>query len=147
MKKFNKVLLVEDQEVDAFLGKTILQGMDLATEVILCKDGQQALAYIEELNKEKALQDEDLDLILLDIRMPGMDGLEFLQELRANFDKQYTVVIVSSSDNPSDITKAASFQAGYYLVKPLTEDKVKKMVSRCFAPIHPLKSQGNQRES
>ncbi|MDO1451780.1 response regulator [Rhodocytophaga aerolata] len=138
MKQFNKILLVEDQDIDAYLSKTVLQQMGLAQEVILCKDGQQALAYIDQLSEEKLLEADkqaDLDLILLDIKMPGMDGFAFLQELRQSYQKHYTVVILSASENATDISQAASFAASYYLVKPLTEDKLHKMISRCFAPL------------
>ena len=135
MKQFNKVLLVEDQEIDAFLSKNILQQMEIAREVIVCKDGGQALQVIDSINKETSSAKEPIDLILLDIRMPGMDGFEFLEELRATYQQQYTVVILSSSEDPEDLTKAAQFEASYYLVKPLTEDKLKKMVARCFAPL------------
>jgi CheY-like chemotaxis protein len=135
MKQFNKVLLVEDEDIDAFLSKTILQQMGIAKEIILCKNGEQALSVIDTISKESASEQESIDLILLDIRMPVMDGFEFLQELRQNYQQHHTVVILSSSEDKSDITNAAQFQAGYYLVKPLTEDKVKKMVARCFAPM------------
>jgi CheY-like chemotaxis protein len=135
MKQFNKVLLIEDEEIDAFLSKNILQHMDVAREVIVCKDGGQALQAIDSITKESDSTQQSLDLILLDIRMPGMDGFEFLQELRASYQQQYTVVILSSSENVEDVTKAAQFEAGYYLVKPLTEDKLKKMIARCFAPL------------
>jgi CheY-like chemotaxis protein len=141
MKQFNKVLLVEDEEIDAFLSKAILQQMGIANEIILCKNGEQALNFISSLSKDNASGQEGIDLILLDIRMPGMDGFEFLQELRDTYQQNYTVVMLSSSEDSSDITKAAHFQAGYYLVKPLTEDKVKKMVTRCFAPLASPKKQ------
>lgn len=134
MKQFNKVLLVEDEDIDAFLSKAILLHMEIAREVIVCKDGGQALGVIDSITKKTSSRQQSLDLILLDIRMPGMDGFEFLKELRASYQQQYTVVILSSSDDPEDITKAAQFEASYYLVKPLTQAKLEKMVARCFAP-------------
>jgi CheY-like chemotaxis protein len=140
MKQFNKVLLVEDEDIDAYLSKAVLQQLDIAKEIIICKDGEQALSLIGNLSKDHTSGQEPIDLILLDIRMPGMDGFEFLQELRENYQQHYTVVILSSSEDTSDITRAAQFQAQYYLVKPLTEDKVKKMVTRCFASLPASKS-------
>jgi CheY-like chemotaxis protein len=136
MKKFNKVLLVEDEDIDAFLSKSVLQQMELSNDIIVCRDGQEALELIDSLAQENKLEKAGPELILLDIKMPGMDGLEFLQELRERYEKNFTVVILSSSNNPNDITQAARFSASYYLVKPITEDKVKKMVARCFSPAH-----------
>jgi CheY-like chemotaxis protein len=101
--------------------------MEISEEIILCQDGQEALHCIETYNNSSSP-----DLILLDIRMPGMDGIEFLQELRKTYTDKHTVVILSSSNHPTDIAMTGKFQASYYLVKPLTEDKVKKMVERCF---------------
>ncbi|MDO1446631.1 response regulator [Rhodocytophaga aerolata] len=129
MKKFNKILLVEDDPIDAFLSKSVIEQAEITEEIVLCHDGQEALDCLQTL-KDKAIP----DLILLDIRMPGMDGFEFLEELRRTYDNnsQFTVVILTSSNHPNDITLSGKFQASYYLVKPITPDKVKKMIERCF---------------
>lgn len=129
MKKFNKILLLEDDPIDSFLGKTVIEQMDITEEIVVCSDGQEGLSCLEMLKDSSSP-----DLILLDIRMPGMDGFEFLQELQKVYtdEHQFTVVILTSSNHPDDITLSGHFHASYYLVKPITQDKVKKMIERCF---------------
>ncbi len=121
MKKFNKILLVEDNDIDAFLSKSIIQQMNLSDEIVVCTDGKEALVELD-----KYSQTAIPDLVLLDIRMPGMDGIEFLQELSKSYTNNFTIVILSSSNHPSDIFETGKHKACYYLVKPLTEDKLKK---------------------
>jgi CheY-like chemotaxis protein len=127
MKKFNKILLVEDDIIDAYLSKMVIEQMQISEEIVICKDGQEALLAIDSYK-----EDATPDLILLDLKMPGMDGIEFLQELRKSFTQQFSIVILSSSNHPYDISMSGKYEACYYLVKPLTEDKIKKMVQRCF---------------
>jgi CheY-like chemotaxis protein len=127
MNKFNQIILVEDDPIDAFLSRRVLEQMEISEKIILCHDGQEALNCIETYKNRSSPE-----LILLDIRMPGMDGIEFLHELRRTYQDNFTIVILSSSNHPTDIALTGRFQASYYLVKPLTEQKVKKMVERCF---------------
>lgn len=131
MKKFNKILLVEDQYVDAFLTQRVLSLMDLAESINICKDGLEALQLIESVSANDS--EGNPELILLDINMPRMNGFEFLHELREKYEKNFTIVILSSSENPQDILQSARYQVDYYLVKPITEEKVKKMVERLFS--------------
>lgn len=132
MKKFNKVLLVEDQYIDAYLTQRVLSHLDIAESISVCRDGQEALELIEFVANSN-LKEEEPELILLDINMPRMNGFEFLQELREKYESNFTVVILSSSENPHDILQSAKYKVDYYLVKPITEDKVKKMVERLFS--------------
>lgn len=132
MKKFYKILLVEDQEVDAFLTHRLLHYMDIAESITVCKNGREAMSILDALSEETYENEKQAQLILLDINMPGMNGFEFLQKLRDKYDSKYTVVIVSASENPQDIALSARYQVDYYMVKPLTEEKIKRMVNRLF---------------
>lgn len=133
MKKFNKILLVEDQDIDAFLAEKVLFLADVADSISVCRDGEEALAYIRDICEQNNMHESVPELILLDINMPRMNGIEFLHELRQKYEKDFTVVILSSSENPQDVALSAKYNVDYYLVKPITEDKVKKMVERLFS--------------
>jgi CheY-like chemotaxis protein len=126
MDKLNQILLVDDDYVDNFLNKRILENMNLAKEILICVSSTEALEHVKVNHPE---------LILLDINMPIMSGLEFLEMLQQHNNFECPVVVLTSSNHPGDIAKAAELRVSYYLVKPLTEDKVRKMIERCFPAI------------
>src|SRR6187402_323813 len=114
MKKFNCVMLVDDDETCNFITEKIITKLNISTHTKSMKNGQEALSFIEE-NYESS-PDNDLsalcpDLILLDINMPVMDGLEFLEEFYNNkiLEKKYTdqtsIYVLTSSDNTVDLSK------------------------------------------
>jgi CheY-like chemotaxis protein len=123
MKNFDLILLVEDDDIDTYINQVMLQRSGLAKEVVRCENGMQALEMVRKIYP---------DLILLDINMPVMDGIEFLQALREENLESTPIVMLTCSNDLKDISRAASFRVKYYLVKPLTEEKLTKMVERCF---------------
>jgi CheY-like chemotaxis protein len=123
MKNFNLILLVEDDEIDHYINQVVIERIGLAQNVVRCENGIQALDIVRKIH---------LDLILLDISMPVMDGLEFLRALRDEQLETTPVVILSCSNNARDIEQVAQYNVKYYLVKPLTEEKLSKMIDRCF---------------
>jgi len=123
MKNFNLILLVEDDKIDHYINQVIIERLGLAQNIIRCENGIQALDIVRKIYP---------DLILLDISMPVMDGLEFLQALRDEQLEDTPVVILSCSNNARDIEQIAQYNVKYYLVKPLTEEKLAKMIDRCF---------------
>ena len=123
MKNFNLILLVEDDEIDHYINQVIIERLGLAQNIVRCENGIQALDIVRKIYP---------DLILLDISMPVMDGLEFLQALRDEQLGDTPVVILSFSNNTRDIEQVAQYNVKYYLVKPLTEEKLTKMIERCF---------------
>ena len=120
------------------LNKQILVRMLLAEEVVTCTSGREALLLVKKQWPE---------LMLVDIQMPGMSGLELLSELNslvlANRPEECVVVLLTSSNHLDDLTKAAELKANYYLVKPLTEEKIKKMLQRCCSDKRPGAGRSN----
>jgi CheY-like chemotaxis protein len=132
MKKFFKILLVDDDDVDNYLNKYVIDEMGIAERVSICKNGSEALSLLKEtcLCKEDGSTTVCPELILLDINMPNMNGFEFLKELQNINDRSFSIVILSSSDLIQDVEEAAKFKVNYYIAKPLTIDKLRKMVER-----------------
>jgi CheY-like chemotaxis protein len=105
------VLLVDDNDLDIELAKILLLDHDgLQCKVVVAQDGQEALSR---------LHDTEIDLVLLDINMPRMDGFELLQRMRAEkLLDRVAVVMCSTSTYEEDISKAKGLGACGYLTKP-----------------------------
>ena len=108
-----KVLVVDDDMINRMLLKTLLKKNPKVTEIIEAENGSDAL------NKMK--QEPDINLILLDIMMPIVDGIEFLKIFRADIASTHVPVIVLSTD---DTRKAEVFDNGAndFIRKPVKEE-------------------------
>lgn len=126
--KFDKVLLVDDDNINNFLSEEIISGADIAKEVVLLTDGQQALSYLHSLENKKDGSRQKL-LILLDLNMPVMDGFEFLEEFNpANIKADLEIIILTSSDNQRDIEKIKAYDIKNFISKPITEEKLLEVI-------------------
>ena len=116
-----KVLVVEDSDDDQFLAKIAFTSFDKEIEVVCVSDGVEASELL-------AKDDFCPNLILLDINMPRMNGLEFL-ERHGDDDTPPIVVMLTSSEQDSDKTKSLSFGSVMdYMVKPIRKENVAKFV-------------------
>jgi two-component system, chemotaxis family, chemotaxis protein CheY len=116
-----KVLIVDDSAVMRKIVERSLRqaGLNLA-QVVEAGNGVEALA---------ALQDAKLDLILCDINMPVMDGLEFIKQLSTtDHGKGIPVVMITTEGSESHVVEALSAGARGYIRKPFTPDQVKEHV-------------------
>ncbi len=111
------VLLVEDSQDDEELCQVALRRAGLAVDLRVARDGEEALAYL--LGPSAASQPLPR-LVLLDVKMPKVDGLEVLRRLRAEErTRRVPVVMLSSSDVPEDIRSAYRLGANSYVKKPV----------------------------
>lgn len=129
----NLVMLVDDNDVDNFISKRVIELNGFAKSVETQSSGSSALAYLEQYQDEPDMLPE---LIFLDINMPIVDGFVFLYELE-NFpetvQKKCKVVILSSSDNKKDIDKIISnTHVIKFITKPLTDRALKEVQALCF---------------
>lgn len=112
------VLLIEDNDDHAELVRRALLKSGLPHELMRLEDGEQALGFLldSSTNSQKR---SDCALILLDLRLPRVDGLEVLQQLRqSKQDIRVPVVILTTSDADTDIAAAYERGAHAYVVKP-----------------------------
>ena len=95
----SQILIVDDNEADQFLNKIVIEEHDPSIEVLSAFDGNEALEML------KSNPNKQPDIILLDINMPGMSGLEFLEEYRL-FPAQSSVIVMLTSSIQNKDKKA-----------------------------------------
>lgn len=124
MTEQKHILLVEDDDVDAFILNAMLQRNCIDCNIDRVVNGRQALKYIFEDHNEKP------DLILLDLNMPVMGGKAFLEEvLKRNCMDELKVAILSSSGNSVDRVECLKLGASDYFEKPMNDELTKKVMS------------------
>ena len=115
-----EVLLIEDNPDDATLAMRALKEF-MTNEIVWLKDGEEAMNFL--FGKEK-YRDRDISIkpkvILLDLKMPKVDGTELLQILRMdNLTKNIPVVVMTSSKEDADLKKCYEYGVNSYVVKPI----------------------------
>jgi CheY-like chemotaxis protein len=120
MSTLGRILLVEDDPNDVELTLTALEEYNLANEVVVVGDGEQALDYLYSRGKFSSRSDENPAVLLLDLKLPKIDGLEVLQQLKSD-DKlrMIPVVVLTSSHEEKDMVASYRLGVNAYVVKPV----------------------------
>jgi two-component system response regulator len=115
------VLLVEDNADDAQLALAALRGNRIVNEVVLARDGEEARDYLFGLGKHTGRDVVDCpQLVLLDLKLPKIDGLDVLRRIRADERTRLTpVVVLTSSDEEEDLVRSYRLGANSYVRKPI----------------------------
>jgi CheY-like chemotaxis protein len=120
MIELKTILLVEDNPQDVELTIEALAENNLANRVVTVKDGVEALEYLNYEGNFKKRKKNNPGLILLDIKMPRMDGIEVLAAIRKNEHlKTIPVVMLTSSREEPDLKKCYDLGVNAYVVKPV----------------------------
>ncbi len=120
MKQNGRILLVEDDAKDVELTLTALEKFNLHNEVIVVNDGEEALDYLNRSGKFRLRQSDHPVVVFLDLKMPKVDGLEVLRQMKTNGElKMIPVVVITSSREGPDIKKAYGLGVNAYVVKPV----------------------------
>ena len=124
MTDLRTILLAEDSPHDAEMAIDALRDAHLANPIVHVEDGVEALDYLLRRGKWVDRGDDEPAVLLLDIKMPRMDGLEVLTELRkeARY-KSLPIVILSSSREESDLARSWDLGVNAYVVKPVDVDQ------------------------
>ncbi|MFN3404494.1 MAG: response regulator [Cytophagaceae bacterium] len=119
MPYFNSILLVDDDYVNNFLTERTLRKSNIAREIKTVRNGEEALTYLTELKNRCP------ELILLDINMPEMNGIEFLKNFkRMVLEKNIRVILLTSSVSPKDREVLSSLGYDDIMIKPFTDEKL-----------------------
>jgi CheY-like chemotaxis protein len=137
MEKINCIMLVDDDKSANFISQTVIKKLDCANQVITAQNGREALDTLYEYCLQQAHQ-ECPQLILLDIKMPVMDGFEFLEEFEGipwPEDKQKPIVVLlTTSSSPIDLQLAQEHNLADFMLKPLNKEKMTSLVQKHFQP-------------
>ena len=120
MSELGRILLVEDDPRDVELTLTALSEYNLANEVVVTRDGAQALDYLYSRGEFSARSNDNPAVMLLDLKLPKVDGLEVLQQIRSDERlKLIPVVVLTSSHEEKDMMRSYQLGVNAYVVKPV----------------------------
>ena len=136
-QKVELACIIDDDKIYVNLVKKIIEIKKLSENLLIYKNGKEALDYFKEIMQNVTDEDKLPDIIFLDLNMPVMDGWEFLNEfikIKNNLNKKITLYVVSSSIDPRDLERAKSFNlVTDYLIKPIELKKFEKIFERTAA--------------
>jgi len=121
MYKLRTILLAEDNSKDVELTIEAMAENNLGNQVIIVKDGIEAMEYLRREGKYKLRNAGNPCVILLDIKMPRMDGIEVLRSIRSDDKlKKVPVVMITSSREERDLIKTYELGVNAFVVKPVS---------------------------
>lgn len=114
------ILLVEDNPRDLDLSLRALERTNLANEVVVARDGEEAWQYLAREGKYAGRPRGNPAVVLLDLKLPKMDGVEVLDHIRKHPDmEQLPVVMLTASREQTDVARSYALGVNAYVVKPL----------------------------
>ena len=120
MSNLGRILLVEDDPKDVELTMTALEEYNLANEVVVAHDGEEALDYLYRRGNFATRSTDNPAVLLLDLKLPKVDGLEVLQQIKADTKlKLIPVVVLTSSHEEKDMVTSYKLGVNAYVVKPV----------------------------
>jgi CheY-like chemotaxis protein len=125
----HNILLVDDNRTTISLNKLLIEKVDSSAELLTAHDGKAALEILQDFAQKGS---RFPDIILVDLKMPVMDGIEFYRNFKQNFTPQQIadtkVIMLTTSLAPLDFKEATAEGIVYYLNKPLTTTKLKQFI-------------------
>ena len=120
METLGRILMVEDDPKDVELTLTALQEYNLANEVVVTRDGEEALDYLYCRGNFTTRTNDNPAVLLLDLKMPKVDGLDVLKQIKSDEKlKMIPVVVLTSSREERDMVASYRLGVNAYVVKPV----------------------------
>jgi two-component system, response regulator len=117
MPRLKKVILVEDDELDADMTQRALRNIPLANEIIWLETGQELLDYLEKVGWE------DIAVVIMDLKMPQVSGIDALRIIKSKDYGYFPVVILTSSRENPDIAVCYELGASAFITKPVAQQE------------------------
>ncbi|AMV25564.1 Response regulator rcp1 [Gemmata sp. SH-PL17] len=125
------ILLAEDDEGHAYLVQQNLLDAGLANKVVHVKDGQEALDYVRCEGAYRERVPNGPLLLLLDINMPRVDGVEVLRQLKADpKTNEFPIIMLTTTDDPREVKRCYELGCSSYVTKPVEYDRFVEAVRR-----------------
>ena len=137
MEKLSSVLLVDDDSTNNFLNELLFKQLDVTDHLLTAEDGARALDLIT-----NALAPDEPALILLDVNMPGMGGIEFLEAYRRRPQAQRdatVVIMLTTTMDARDLSRLEELNIAGLVSKPLTQEKIDQILQLHFQRRLPAK--------
>lgn len=123
MRSLKPIMLVEDDAADVLIIKRALKELKIDNKLVHSADGEEALEYLKNEENERPC------IILLDLNMPKMNGIEFLEAAKSDEElKSIPVIALTTSESSQDITRCFKLGIVGYIVKPVDYKKFVKAV-------------------
>ncbi len=140
MRVLNTILLIDDDETTNYLNQRLLNKMNIARNIEVATNGEEGLHYLRKhCLAGSATAESCPELIFLDIKMPVMDGFEFLDEYRLlvpQIPVQAIIAMLTSSVSQLDLNRLEEYESiSRFLTKPLTETTVMGLVNEFFPQV------------
>ncbi|MCE1248905.1 MAG: response regulator [Firmicutes bacterium] len=118
------ILLVEDNPGHAKLVEKNLRRSSISNKIIILDNGQKALDFIFREGEYEGMQENGCYLILLDLNLPVLDGYEVLKRMKGDERScHYPVIILTTTDNPYEVSRCYNLGCNVYITKPVDYDK------------------------
>lgn len=130
MEKLSSVLLVDDDSTNNFLNELLLKSLNVTEHILVAENGTQALELIEH-----ASTPDEPALILLDVNMPGLNGIQFLEAYRRlpQAQRNATVIIMlTTTMDARDLSRLDELNIAGLVSKPLTQEKIDSILQLHF---------------
>ncbi|MEP1035640.1 response regulator [Ekhidna sp.] len=125
-----KIVLIEDNKDDAELTMLSLKSASVNNEIEWLRDGEEAIQYLDKLSTQSPYNQDHPHLILLDLKMPKIGGLEVLKHAKKHDAiRHIPVVVMTSSAEMTDLEECYNYGANSYVVKPIQFDDFTKKIT------------------